>query len=212
MSKHQNSILRHIEIPRLGVESELELQLLAYITAIATPDLSCICNLHHSLQQCQILNPLREARDWTHVLMDTSSFPMSHKGNSFFSFCWLPSIYPWNDFLLLLSLCGFGRPCALGMGSCGIPHLASNNTSTFRPEWGVQGFFLQGLMWVLGETWSSRITGAVDHGKLEFFHLFRPICRPPSPHVKTFSGVRSLAQGTSICRGQFREVPTVAQW
>ena len=63
MSKHQNSILRHIEIPRLGVESELELQLLAYITAIATPDLSCICNLHHSLQQCQILNPLREARD-----------------------------------------------------------------------------------------------------------------------------------------------------
>ena len=27
------------------------------------PDLSCVCDLHHSLQQCQILNPLSEARD-----------------------------------------------------------------------------------------------------------------------------------------------------
>ena len=29
-----------------------------------------ICNLHHSSQQCQIFNPLSEARDRTHVLMD----------------------------------------------------------------------------------------------------------------------------------------------
>ena len=36
--------LQHTEVPRLGVESEL--QLLAYTTATATPDLSCICNLH----------------------------------------------------------------------------------------------------------------------------------------------------------------------
>ena len=36
-----------MEVPRLGVE--LELQLLAYTTAIATPDLSTICDLHHSL-------------------------------------------------------------------------------------------------------------------------------------------------------------------
>ena len=35
---------QHMEIPRLGVESEL--QLLAYTTAIATWDLSCICSLH----------------------------------------------------------------------------------------------------------------------------------------------------------------------
>jgi len=28
--------------------------------------------LHHSAWQCQILNPLSEARDQTHVLMDTS--------------------------------------------------------------------------------------------------------------------------------------------
>ena len=54
----------------LGVESEL--QLLAYATAIAMPDLSLICSLHHSSQQHQVLNPLSKAWDQTHVLMDTS--------------------------------------------------------------------------------------------------------------------------------------------
>ena len=33
---------------------------------------SRICNLHHSTQQHQILNPLIKGRNWTHVLMDTS--------------------------------------------------------------------------------------------------------------------------------------------
>ena len=32
----------------------------AYPTAMATPDLRHICDLHCSLQQCQILNPLNE--------------------------------------------------------------------------------------------------------------------------------------------------------
>ena len=59
-----------MDVPRLGIE--LELQLPAYTTAIAKPDLSHICELHHSSQQCWILNPLREARDQTFVLMDTS--------------------------------------------------------------------------------------------------------------------------------------------
>ena len=49
---------------------ELELQLQAYITAIVTLDLSCICNLCHDLQQRQILNPLSESRDRTHSLME----------------------------------------------------------------------------------------------------------------------------------------------
>ena len=40
-----------MELPRLG--AELELQLLAYITAIATQDPSRICNLHHSSRQCR---------------------------------------------------------------------------------------------------------------------------------------------------------------
>ena len=35
-------------------------------------DSSSIFELHHSSQQCRILNPLREARDRTHVLMDAS--------------------------------------------------------------------------------------------------------------------------------------------
>ena len=51
----------HMEVSRLGVESELQLR--AYATATVTWDLSCICNLHHSSQQCQIPNPLSEARD-----------------------------------------------------------------------------------------------------------------------------------------------------
>ena len=42
-----------------GLRVELELQLPAYTTdtAIATPDLSRICDLNRSLWQCQILKP-----------------------------------------------------------------------------------------------------------------------------------------------------------
>jgi len=57
-----------MEIPRLGVESEL--QLLAYATATATRDPSHICD--HSSWQCWIPNPLSKTRDQTHILMDTS--------------------------------------------------------------------------------------------------------------------------------------------
>ena len=51
----------HMEVPRLLVE--LELQLVAYATATARRDWSCICDLHYSSWQRQILNPLSEARD-----------------------------------------------------------------------------------------------------------------------------------------------------
>ena len=57
-----------MEVSRLGVKSELSL--LAYTTVTAIQDPSCICNLHHSSQQCQILNPWSEARDWTWIFMD----------------------------------------------------------------------------------------------------------------------------------------------
>ena len=53
-----------MEVPRLRVQSEL-----AYTTARAMWDLSCIFNLHHSSPKHRIFNPLREARDQTHNLM-----------------------------------------------------------------------------------------------------------------------------------------------
>ena len=62
--------LWHMDIPRPGVQ--LDLQLLAYATATATPDLSLVCNLHHGSWQCPILNPLGEVRDQTRILMDPS--------------------------------------------------------------------------------------------------------------------------------------------
>ena len=46
---------------------------LAYTTATATQDLSHICDLYRNLGQQGILNPLSEARDQTHILMDTMS-------------------------------------------------------------------------------------------------------------------------------------------
>ena len=65
--------LWHMEVPRLGVKSELQLP--AYTTATATRGPSRVCNLYHSSRQCQILNPLGESRDRTRILMDTSWAP-----------------------------------------------------------------------------------------------------------------------------------------
>ena len=56
-----------MEVPRLGVKLELQLQ--AYTTATAMQDLSCVFDLHHSSRQRQILNPLSEAKDQTRNLM-----------------------------------------------------------------------------------------------------------------------------------------------
>ena len=60
----------HIEIPRLGVESELQPP--AYPTATATWDPSCVCDLHHRLWQSWISHPISEARNRTQIIMDTS--------------------------------------------------------------------------------------------------------------------------------------------
>ena len=82
-----------MEVPRLGVESEL--QLLAYTTTTATPDPSCVCNLHHSSRQQQILNPLSESRDqtlnlkvpsWFRFLCTTVGTPVAHFFNVAFSY------------------------------------------------------------------------------------------------------------------------------
>ena len=61
-----------MKVPRLGVESEL--QLLAYTTVTAMTDPSHTCDLYHSSRQRWILNPLREVRDQTLILMDISRF------------------------------------------------------------------------------------------------------------------------------------------
>ena len=71
-----------MDVPRLGVQSELEPP--AYATATAVPDLSCICNLYHSSWQNQILKPLSEARDQTSNPMVPSQirFHCACDGNS----------------------------------------------------------------------------------------------------------------------------------
>ena len=63
-------LLWHMEVPRPGVQSELQPP--AYTRATATWDLSRICNLHHNSRQHRILNPLSEARDRTCNLMVSS--------------------------------------------------------------------------------------------------------------------------------------------
>ena len=87
--------LRHMEVPRLGVISELQLP--ACTTATATQDLSCVCDLHHSAEQRQIPDPLSEAGSHLHprgywsasVLLrrnGNSSMFIGHKGFSFVLF------------------------------------------------------------------------------------------------------------------------------
>jgi len=56
-----------MEVPKLGVESEL--QPLAYARATATRDPSRVWDLHHSSRQRRIVNPLSKGRDWTRNLM-----------------------------------------------------------------------------------------------------------------------------------------------
>ena len=80
-----------VEVPRLGVESEL--QKLASTTATATPDPSRVCKLQHIARQGQILNPLSEARGRTHILQRQHWVlnPLGHDGNSrgfYFSLFW----------------------------------------------------------------------------------------------------------------------------
>ena len=71
-----------MEVPRLGVELDVQLLVHATATATAMRDPSCSCDLCHSLWQCQIPDPLTEVRDQTLILMDTSQirFPCATMG------------------------------------------------------------------------------------------------------------------------------------
>ena len=110
--------LWHMEVPRLAVESEL--QLLAYTTAM--PDPSRVCQLYHSSQQHWILNPLNEARDRTHILMDTSQV----------CFHWAMAGSPGLIFIIWLYTCKFS--CLLYFFSVFFPVLSL--------LWLIQFFFL----------------------------------------------------------------------
>ena len=110
--------LQHMEVPRLGVKSELQLQ--AYTTAIATLDLSHICNttssgnvgslthwtrpeIEHASSRtvCHVLNLVSHNRNskfkssiWLfHSLFNSSVLcphhPMPSFGILFYLFCWL---------------------------------------------------------------------------------------------------------------------------
>ena len=90
------SPLRHTEVPRLVFKSELQLP--ACATATATWDLSCICELHYSSWQHQILNPLSKARDRTGNLIVPSQIcfcctMMETPDLFFYSFS---STFPWT--------------------------------------------------------------------------------------------------------------------
>ena len=62
----------HMEAPRLGVESDLQLPACSTATAtqVLSQDPGRLCNLYCRSRQHQILYPLSEARDWTHIIMD----------------------------------------------------------------------------------------------------------------------------------------------
>ena len=106
-----------MEVPRLGVESELLLP--TYATA--TPDLSHICNLLHSLRQCWILNPLSETRDQTCTFTDTVLGSWSTEPQwelqkvvtlllTMFCIC---TLHPRDLFILQLEVCTFYAPSSI---------------------------------------------------------------------------------------------------
>ena len=99
--------LLHMEVPRLGVEWELQLS--ATATATATQDPSHICDLYHRSQWLWILNPPSEARDQTRNLMvpsqirfhcATTNPPGSRKN---LSYAILVAWFPSNKFSLSTS-------------------------------------------------------------------------------------------------------------
>ena len=79
-----------MEVPRLGVKSEL------HLPARHQTDPSRICDLHHSSRRHRILDPLSESRDRTHVLLDSSwvHYPCTTVGAPWSSIC--KPCLPWD--------------------------------------------------------------------------------------------------------------------
>ena len=73
---------QHMDVPRLGVKSELQLP--AYTTATATLALSLICDPRDSSQPRQPFNPPSGATQRNHLPLNTRPLPpLSHNRNSF---------------------------------------------------------------------------------------------------------------------------------
>ena len=73
---------KHMEVPNLGVEPELQPP--AYTTATET-QIQAVSVTYTAVHcNANILNPLGKARDWTHTLKDTSCVHnlLSHNENS----------------------------------------------------------------------------------------------------------------------------------
>ena len=71
---------QHMGVSKLEVESELQLPAYSHSNTGSEPHL----DLHHSSQQCRILNSLSQVRDRTRILTDTSQVcnPLRHNRNS----------------------------------------------------------------------------------------------------------------------------------
>ena len=92
--------LHHMEVPGLEIRSKP--QLTAYIMTTATLDPSHLCDLHRSLWQHRVLNSLNKARNWTHILIDTSQVLnlLSHSGNSYnYHYLFLECKYTRDDYI-----------------------------------------------------------------------------------------------------------------
>jgi len=68
-------LFRVADVPCGSSQARGQIRATAYATATAMQEPSHICDLHHSSQQCQILNPLNEARNGAHILTDPSWVP-----------------------------------------------------------------------------------------------------------------------------------------
>ena len=98
--------LQHMEVPRLVILVELQLQ--TYTTATPTWDPSCVCKLHHSSAQCRIPNPLSKGRDRTEsswiLVRFISAVPQcnSHLFLDFYNHC-LILILKENGFFMFIT-------------------------------------------------------------------------------------------------------------
>ena len=121
--------LWHMEVPGVGVESELQLEPMQQ-----TLHLNHICNLCCTMWQHWILNPLSEARDGTCILRHYVKFFtwLSHSGNSSllinFSCCFPGVKFPFLFFFGCLSL--HARECP-GQRS-NLSHSSDNARSLIR--------------------------------------------------------------------------------